>query len=185
MSGSFSIRPNCISAKYRNSKWKSVKVSYGSRFMCLQNNAQQMLDFIHFNGRFGRLCYTFVGCLANPWSTWFRNIQKRNINFRLSSEHWLIKIINIPRSRLIKPRRSHCERACKSKTSSNRLSADVNAGYSDECWWKLIKRYFKICTKNIQKYQLDFQFYLKMYGCDIQESALLIRTPAEQYLCHS
>lgn len=32
------------------------------------------------------------------------------------------------------PRRSHCDRACKSNTSSNKFSADVSAGYSDECW---------------------------------------------------
>lgn len=40
---------------------------------------------------------------------------------------------NIPRRRLINPRRSHCDRACKSNTSSSKFKADVNAGYSDEC----------------------------------------------------
>lgn len=34
----------------------------------------------------------------------------------------------------MRPRRNHCDRDCKSKTSSNKFSADVNAGYSDECY---------------------------------------------------
>lgn len=39
----------------------------------------------------------------------------------------------IPSRRLIRPRRSHWDLACKSNTSSNKFNAHVSAGYSDEC----------------------------------------------------
>lgn len=54
---------------------------------------------------------------------------------------------NIPKSRLIKPRRNHCDLACKSNTSSSKFNADVNAGYSDECCFRIEIKSHKNITK--------------------------------------
>lgn len=35
----------------------------------LQNDAEQIFDFLQFDGCFSCLCDTLIGCLANPWST--------------------------------------------------------------------------------------------------------------------
>lgn len=54
---------------------------------------------------------------------------------------WIIFLLAVwlthgaPNKRLIIPRLNHCDRACKSNTSSSRFSADVSAGYSDDCCW--------------------------------------------------
>ncbi len=53
---------------------------------------------------------------------------------------WIIFLLAVwlthgaPNKRLIIPRLNHCDLACRSNTSSNKFNADVNAGYSDDCY---------------------------------------------------